>query len=318
MINQPLVSIIIPTYNRAELIGETLDSVLAQTYQNWECIVVDDGSTDHTSDVLDNYTKKDSRISYHHRPKQYKPGGNGARNYGFDLSKGEYINWFDSDDVMLEDFITDKITNIENNDLIICAQITVDSNLKALKTHTLKIKNNILYDYLVWGNNFDIVTNNILFCKKFLLDKKYKFNEDILRGQETDFLLRIFSKELKDLKYTILDKPLFLYRQHALTKTSENNKKIKKFNYSLLYTHFQKLSISKEFKFSSIETNNLLKLKGLSIKIIKERDFNSLFFTCEKLFKIKTINSLFLSVSLFVLFFINKTPKVILNNWEKI
>ncbi len=55
MTQQPLVSIIIPTYNRAHLIGETLDSVLAQTYQNWECIVVDDGSSDNTEEVVGSY-----------------------------------------------------------------------------------------------------------------------------------------------------------------------------------------------------------------------------------------------------------------------
>ena len=90
---EPLVSIIIPTYNRAHLIGETLGSVLAQTYQNWECIVVDDGSTDNTEAVLATFTAKDSRFQYDQRPKDRLAGGNAARNYGFELSKGEYINW---------------------------------------------------------------------------------------------------------------------------------------------------------------------------------------------------------------------------------
>src|SRR5690554_6998972 len=105
----PLVSIIIPTYNRAHLIGETLDSVLAQTYQNWECIVVDDGSTDNTDEVMAEYMAKDSRFQYHHRPEDRLPGGNAARNYGFEVSKGEYIQWFDSDDIMLQNFILDKV-----------------------------------------------------------------------------------------------------------------------------------------------------------------------------------------------------------------
>ena len=61
----PLVSIIIPAYNRAHLIGETLDSVLAQTYINWECIVIDDGSNDNTSELLAEYCKKDNRFQYH-------------------------------------------------------------------------------------------------------------------------------------------------------------------------------------------------------------------------------------------------------------
>ncbi|WP_372938266.1 glycosyltransferase family 2 protein, partial [Seonamhaeicola sp.] len=89
--SQPLVSIIIPTYNRAHLIGETLDSVLAQTYTHWECIVVDDGSSDHTSQVVATYCKNDARFQYHQRPLDRPKGANACRNYGFELSKGEYI-----------------------------------------------------------------------------------------------------------------------------------------------------------------------------------------------------------------------------------
>jgi len=101
MINKkPLISIIIPTYNRAHLIGETLDSIIAQTYQNWECIVVDDGSDDDTEEVMKSYIQNDNRIYYYHRPEEHLPGGNGARNFGFEKSTGEYIQWFDSDDLM--------------------------------------------------------------------------------------------------------------------------------------------------------------------------------------------------------------------------
>ena len=105
----PLVSIIIPTFNRSQLICETLDSVLAQTYENWECIIVDDGSTDDTKTVVSEYVKKDSRFQFHHRPINRPKGGNAARNFGYENSKGEYINWIDDDDIMLEDFIKIKI-----------------------------------------------------------------------------------------------------------------------------------------------------------------------------------------------------------------
>ena len=83
---------IIPTYNRAHLIGETLDSVLAQTYQHWECIIVDDGSSHNTDRVVSEYVKKDSWFKYYHRPDEHLPGGNGARNYGFKMSQGKFIN----------------------------------------------------------------------------------------------------------------------------------------------------------------------------------------------------------------------------------
>ena len=62
---KPLVSIIIPTFNRAHLIGETLNSVLAQTYPYWECIIIDDGSTDNSKKIIGEYVKKDFRFHYY-------------------------------------------------------------------------------------------------------------------------------------------------------------------------------------------------------------------------------------------------------------
>ena len=102
----PLVSIIIPTYNRADLILETLQSVQNQTYTNWECIIVDDGSKDRTEEVVRDFIKTDSRYQYYKRPEYHKQGGNGARNFGFSLAKGDYINWFDSDDIMIDNHLS--------------------------------------------------------------------------------------------------------------------------------------------------------------------------------------------------------------------
>ncbi len=86
---------------------------MAQTYQNWECIVVDDGSTDRTKTVVQGYVKKDTRFILVDRPETHQPGGNGARNYGFEISKGDYIQWFDSDDLMQPDFLSEKINSLK-------------------------------------------------------------------------------------------------------------------------------------------------------------------------------------------------------------
>ncbi|MFV0234511.1 glycosyltransferase [Empedobacter falsenii] len=314
MTEQPLVSIIIPTYNRAELIGETLDSILAQTYQNWECIVVDDGSTDHTSDVLDHYTKKDSRISYHHRPKQYNPGGNGARNYGFDISKGEYINWFDSDDVMLENFILEKINSIENNDFIICSHNTIDNKLNLIKQYEIILEKNILYDYLEWHDNFNVLTPSILFKKSFLGQNKFRFNETILRGQEAEFLLNIFSKKYNDLHFKIINKPLFLYRQHLNSKTSKDNFTAKKYNYSLLYVNVLKCKLVKQFQYNDLRLSTFQRLEKLMIKFQQQNDFKNTWILCKEILSFKTIKSTLISICVLLMFFAKKTPKIITNH----
>lgn len=90
----PLVSIVMPTYNRANFIVETINSIQKQTYSNWELIIVDDGSTDQTSGIVSNFC--DDRIHYH---KQQHLGMEHARNFGLEKSRGEFIGFMDSDDL---------------------------------------------------------------------------------------------------------------------------------------------------------------------------------------------------------------------------
>ena len=101
-IETPLVSIVIPLYNRAELIAETLQSVLMQFYQNWECIVVDDGSTDNSFQVIKSLFEKDNRIKVYERNREPK-GASTCRNIGIEKSNGEYIIFLDSDDLLDSD-----------------------------------------------------------------------------------------------------------------------------------------------------------------------------------------------------------------------
>src|SRR5690242_17185435 len=91
----PLFSIVIPTYNRAHLIGKTIQSALQQDFKDFEILVVDDGSKDNTGDVVKSFT--DPRVQYF---KKENAERGAARNYGVARAKGKYINFFDSDDLM--------------------------------------------------------------------------------------------------------------------------------------------------------------------------------------------------------------------------
>lgn len=118
---QPLVSVIIPVYNRSHLIGETIDSVLAQSYRNLECIVVDDLSTDYIAELLEFYREKDTRVHFFHRPIDRPKGANACRNCGLEVSKGEYVQWLDSDDLISEDKIKAQVEIfLKNAELDIC------------------------------------------------------------------------------------------------------------------------------------------------------------------------------------------------------
>lgn len=106
--NEALVSIVMPAYNSGKFIGKAIDSVIAQTYRNWELIVVDDASTDNTAGVVDKYTKKDSRIKYHRLDKN--SGAAVARNTAVKLARGKYMAFIDSDDIWFPEKLTKQIS----------------------------------------------------------------------------------------------------------------------------------------------------------------------------------------------------------------
>ncbi|WBL41311.1 glycosyltransferase family 2 protein [Algoriphagus halophytocola] len=111
----PLVSILIPNYNKAPYLRETLDSVLNQTYTHWECIIVDDHSTDGSWEILEEYVAKDSRFQLYKRPNNREAGGNPARNFAFEKSNGKYIQWLDSDDLIHPQKIEKQVAQLSTS-----------------------------------------------------------------------------------------------------------------------------------------------------------------------------------------------------------
>lgn len=111
---EPQVSIIIPSFNREEFVAATLDSVCSQTRQDWECIVVDDGSTDRTKEIVRKYALQNSRIKLYDRNREPK-GACTCRNIGVSLSSGEYLIFLDTDD-LLEPFCIENRVAVMKSD----------------------------------------------------------------------------------------------------------------------------------------------------------------------------------------------------------
>jgi glycosyltransferase involved in cell wall biosynthesis len=106
----PVFSIVIPTYNRAHLIGKTIGSILKQEFQQYEVLVIDDGSTDNTEEVVKQFSATSTHIQYIRKTNGERGA---ARNYGARLSKGSYINFFDSDDLMLGNHLTTAVVMMQ-------------------------------------------------------------------------------------------------------------------------------------------------------------------------------------------------------------
>ncbi len=107
MKNLPLVSVILPTYNRAYIIAEAVKSILSQTYSNWELLIVDDGSADETEEVIRRI--RDKRIKYYYKA---NAGPCAARNYGISKAKGQWITYLDSDDILLPECLETMVSSL--------------------------------------------------------------------------------------------------------------------------------------------------------------------------------------------------------------
>ena len=106
-------SVVLPTFNRSNFITGAINSLLNQTYDDWELIIVDDGSTDNTKKVVEQFSKKDSRIKYHYQKNSERSA---ARNNGINKTKGNYICFIDSDDLYEEGYLNALHKFIQKNE----------------------------------------------------------------------------------------------------------------------------------------------------------------------------------------------------------
>lgn len=218
--NQSLVSIIIPTYNRAHLIDETLDSILSQTYFNWECIIVDDGSTDNTDGVVSNYMLKDSRFQYFTRPINKPKGPNSCRNFGFKMSKGDYVHWFDSDDIYFPFALDNYVNFLDKATEVAVAKLEIADFLTGIKIkENTIISDNLIEDYFV-GKIAHYVCGP-LWKRSFLEKQIYLFDEAIRNLDDWDFNLRML---YQNPIIEFIDKPLIQYRVHTESLSHEIGK----------------------------------------------------------------------------------------------
>ena len=221
-----LVSVIIPTYNRAHLLEQTLESIVKQTYKDWECIVVDDGSTDNTNELMRIFCEKDTRFQYFKRPKEILKGVNSCRQYGFEKSKGTYVQWFDSDDIMTKDKLELKVSIIKNErfDAVIgnFNYFRGEYQLKVTKEFNNFNTKSIIVDYVsgICLLNFQSILWRRSSLNMAFLKSELSYAEDVYF---------IFNQLIQsDFKFECIDKVLFSVRKHerALTTSFKNNNRL--------------------------------------------------------------------------------------------
>ena len=227
-----LVSVIMPTYNCGKFIAETIESIQAQTYTNWEIVIVDDCSTDNTKEIVDEYIAKDSRIKYHCL--ETNSGAAVARTKSMELAEGEYIAFCDSDDLWMPDKLERQLAFMKENDYAFSctAYEQIDEESKSLNRVIKTVKktdyNRLLLDCPV-GNS--TVMYNVKKIGKFEVPNIRKRNDDAL-------WLQMLKKE----KY-IWGMPDVLMRYRIRSNSISSNKlKVVKYHW-ILYRDIEHLNV---------------------------------------------------------------------------
>lgn len=199
-----LVSIIIPAYNAASYIEETIQSIFNQTYQSWEIIIVNDGSTDNTMDVVRSFT--DKRIEC---ITQKNGGVASARNKGFYFAKGEYVVFFDADDLMTPAFLCERVQALnDDNATGFVGGLVETFPIKARSKRAAA--SDPVKEILFFNSSFATVPSNYMFRKTILENNEIRFNKELSSSADRFFILEVarFTKG----KYVGTESGKLLYR----------------------------------------------------------------------------------------------------------
>ncbi len=184
----PSVSIITPTYNRAQYIKEAIESVISQTYSDWELIVVDDGSTDQTFEILDKYTKQDKRIRY---IRQSNSGPSAARNTALAQANGKYIAFIDDDDRWLPEKLEIQVKLMESDPKIGFCYV----RFQVYKKIQNKLEKGTLFPQFLaakFEDLFDVfIAPSSTIFRKSCLDQVGWFSSKYNRSEDFDLWLRV-------------------------------------------------------------------------------------------------------------------------------
>lgn len=241
-----LVSIVVPVYNYASMVGQTIDSILSQTYSNFELIVVDDGSTDNTLDVVEGYAKRDERVRIISQKNQKLPA---ALSNGFAAARGEYYMWLGGDDVLESDYL-EKIVGEFSEDpsvdfIYVNARIVDEKNQPVTNLYWYN-ENPRHQNYVIFPDNPDnlnVVRDNYILSAMYrsvVVKTIGAFSENRFTTEDYDYWMKI--NDIFNVKHSKYKDPLFVYRRHSgsLTANSKELEIVRKTEELMMYEDFRR------------------------------------------------------------------------------
>jgi glycosyltransferase involved in cell wall biosynthesis len=214
------ISIIVPVYNAEKYLSQCIDSILSQTCADFELLLIDDGSSDNSGKICDEYARKDSRIQVFHKE---NGGVSSARNFGIDKAQGEWIAFVDSDDWLANNFLEQMLDKaLESNvDAVFCNCYYVYENetvQKIIYTENAVIDgNNMLKRFLIrFGTRSELWGK--IFKRKYL---NHRLKENVKIGEDFLYLIELY--RANDFRTAIICDYLYYYRQLDSSAMNRNN-----------------------------------------------------------------------------------------------
>lgn len=178
----PLISVIVPVYNSEDTLNRCVDSILNQTFHDWELLLIDDGSTDKSGEICDEYIATDSRIKVFHKE---NGGVSSARNVGLENAKGEWITFCDSDDFVFSCWLENYVNNIFEGIDIVCQAFKCNKIFIGKRIFGLTYKGcvqdgvSLLYENDILGYLWvKLFKRSIIESYKLRFDTRYNYQED--------------------------------------------------------------------------------------------------------------------------------------------
>lgn len=235
---EPLVTVIIPLFNAEKYIAQTIESVISQTYQNWELIIVDDCSTDNSTEIVKGYEAKDRRIKLIELKSNFG-GPARPRNIGLDMSNGDYLAFLDADDVWLKDKLQVQVREMKLNNLDFTSTdsnfIDINNNDTIINKYKIivflkKLKRKAKLSDVIKGNF--IRTSSVIISKKFI--SKFDENKDFIGVEDLHLWMKILND--KNVRYKYISDKLIKYRisSTSLSERGQNQKQAIRANLCIL------------------------------------------------------------------------------------
>lgn len=237
--NQPLVSVIIPNYNYGRFLRQAIDSALAQTYSNIEIIVVDDGSSDDSDEILNSFSAKIRWI------KQTNQGVSAARNRAVAESGGEILAFLDADDVWLPAKIEKQVAVFSSDDkigLVHCGKLDVDDSEKPISEHLDGMSGAVSHDLLRYRRDVILGGGSASAITREAFEKSGAFDTKMRIGEDWEFYYRVS----KNYQVGFVPEILLKYRIHSSNSFAGNASSVSRMEVDMLFAYDKIFSAADE------------------------------------------------------------------------